>query len=68
MVQLAHTLGLHVIAEGVENDEQLAFLLSVACEYSQGYLFSRPQPGTLNGPTTYVVPETLPPQAQRVAG
>jgi diguanylate cyclase (GGDEF)-like protein len=68
VVQLAHTLGLQVVAEGVETDEQLAFLLSAACEYSQGYLFSRPQPGTRTGPATYVVPETLPPQAQRVAG
>ena len=42
LVSLAHDLGIEVIAEGVENDEQLAFLEDLGCEYIQGFLFSRP--------------------------
>jgi EAL domain-containing protein (putative c-di-GMP-specific phosphodiesterase class I) len=39
---MAHSLGLKVIAEGVENPQQLAFLAANACDEVQGYLFSRP--------------------------
>jgi EAL domain-containing protein (putative c-di-GMP-specific phosphodiesterase class I) len=39
---LAHQLGLQVIAEGVENDEQLALVRALKCEYVQGFLYSRP--------------------------
>lgn len=43
-VLLAHKLGLETVAEGVETDGQLKFLLSVGCERIQGYLISRPLP------------------------
>ena len=43
-VLLAHKLGLDVVAEGVETEAQLKFLLSVGCEKIQGYLISRPLP------------------------
>lgn len=43
-IDMAHNLGIHVIAEGVETTEQLAFLLSNGCNMFQGYLFSKPLP------------------------
>lgn len=39
---MARGLGLDVVAEGVETDQQLRFLLAHRCQYYQGYLFSRP--------------------------
>lgn len=44
IIDLAHSLGYTVVAEGVENTEQLAVLRSMGCERIQGYLFSRPVP------------------------
>jgi EAL domain-containing protein (putative c-di-GMP-specific phosphodiesterase class I) len=42
IVTMAHSLNLKVIAEGVETEEQLAFLRANRCDEAQGYLFSRP--------------------------
>lgn len=42
LISLAHELGMSVIAEEVEREEQLAFLLEHDCEYIQGFLFSKP--------------------------
>jgi EAL domain-containing protein (putative c-di-GMP-specific phosphodiesterase class I) len=41
---MAHKLGLKVIAEGVETQEQLDLLKKIQCDYGQGYLFARPMP------------------------
>jgi EAL domain-containing protein (putative c-di-GMP-specific phosphodiesterase class I) len=42
IVSLAHGLGLSVVAEGVENRQQLEFLKSLGCDFAQGYFFARP--------------------------
>ncbi|MCH8050477.1 MAG: PAS domain S-box protein [Chloroflexi bacterium] len=44
IVSMARGLGLKVIAEGVETEEQLAFLKALRCDEFQGYLFSKPVP------------------------
>lgn len=44
LISLAATMQLNSIAEGVETEEQLAFLRSRACDQMQGFLFSRPLP------------------------
>jgi EAL domain-containing protein (putative c-di-GMP-specific phosphodiesterase class I) len=45
IIAMAHSLNMEVIAEGVETEDQLAFLQSLGCDKIQGYLFSRPVPG-----------------------
>jgi diguanylate cyclase (GGDEF)-like protein/PAS domain S-box-containing protein len=44
IVSLAHSLGLQVTAEGIEDADQLNALAALGCEYGQGYHFSRPLP------------------------
>ncbi len=44
VVQLAHGLGLEVVAEGVEEEGQMAVLEMLHCDRMQGFLFSRPLP------------------------
>jgi diguanylate cyclase (GGDEF)-like protein len=43
MIQLAHGFNIDVIAEGVENESQLAFLQQQGCDYIQGYLVGTPR-------------------------
>ncbi|WP_019507763.1 bifunctional diguanylate cyclase/phosphodiesterase [Pleurocapsa sp. PCC 7319] len=42
IINLAHSLGLDVIAEGIETEAQLEILRCLGCEYGQGYLFAYP--------------------------
>jgi diguanylate cyclase (GGDEF)-like protein/PAS domain S-box-containing protein len=56
IIAMAHSLKLKVVAEGVENVEQLEFLRENKCDLIQGYLFSKPLPADafamlLSGPT-----------------
>lgn len=44
IIDIAHELGLEVIAEGVELYEHLAMLMKLGCDHAQGYYFSRPIP------------------------
>ena len=43
-IQMAHSLGLKVVAEGVESERIWCELLALGCDYGQGYYFSRPVP------------------------
>jgi len=42
IIMLARSMGMNVVAEGVETHDQLSYLKSLDCEYGQGFLFSRP--------------------------
>ncbi|TDR81496.1 sensor domain-containing protein [Paludibacterium purpuratum] len=44
IINMGHSLGLKVVAEGVETDDQWHFLLREGCDIGQGYLFSPPVP------------------------
>ncbi len=44
VINLAHNLGIQVVAEGVETEDQLSFLKNHRCNFAQGYLISRPIP------------------------
>lgn len=43
-IDLGHNLGLTIVAEGVEREEELQLLGTLGCEYAQGYYISRPLP------------------------
>ena len=44
-IDLAHNLGLEVVAEGVETQQAYDRLRSMGCDTAQGYFISRPMPG-----------------------
>ncbi|OGP25503.1 MAG: hypothetical protein A2X99_04390 [Deltaproteobacteria bacterium GWB2_55_19] len=42
IIRMAHSMNIEVVAEGVETEEQVAYLQSIGCDKLQGYLLSRP--------------------------
>ncbi|MBI6871762.1 EAL domain-containing protein [Clostridium aciditolerans] len=59
IISMAHSLGLMVIAEGVEDKEQLRFLQSRHCDFVQGYYFSKPIPADVFETGFYNLQETF---------
>ena len=55
IINLAHSLKLNAVAEGVETDEQSRLLRLLKCDEMQGFLFSRPLPCEVFE-TTYLTP------------
>lgn len=44
-IELAHNLGLKVVAEGIEEPDHIGLLQEMNCDFAQGYFFSKPQSG-----------------------
>lgn len=44
IIELAHTLGMKIVVEGIENKEMAEMITSYGCDYMQGYYFAKPLP------------------------
>ncbi len=44
IIELAHTMGMAIVVEGIENREMVDMIASYGCDYMQGYYFSKPLP------------------------
>jgi EAL domain-containing protein (putative c-di-GMP-specific phosphodiesterase class I) len=44
IINIARTMEMNVVAEGIETEEQQSVLTDLGCDYLQGFLFSRPLP------------------------
>jgi EAL domain-containing protein (putative c-di-GMP-specific phosphodiesterase class I) len=70
--RLGHALNLQLVAEGIEQREQVSALRGLACQYGQGYYFARPlTPGALADQLHRQADEpgwNLEPSAQAVRG
>ncbi len=53
IIHMAHRLGIKLIAEGIENENQKNVLTDINCDYLQGFLFAKPQP--LNQLIAYIL-------------
>jgi EAL domain-containing protein (putative c-di-GMP-specific phosphodiesterase class I) len=60
IISAAHTFGLDVVAEGVEEPAQLERLRAQACDLAQGYLLHRPLPADAAGALMGALPEATP--------
>ncbi len=45
IITMSHSLGISVVAEGIETEKQIETLYNLGCDFGQGYIFSRPIPG-----------------------
>ncbi len=59
MINMAHSLGLTVTAEGIETPAQADYLTALECDSLQGYLFSLPEPGERLGQAIHHAEEAL---------
>ena len=64
IVGLAHSIGLSVVAEGVETKQQADFLADHGCDELQGYYFSRPVSSAVLQ-STFLSPSPEPPSRER---
>ena len=64
-IDLAHSLGIRVVAEGVENPETWEQLAHLGCDFVQGFYVSRPVPGSELGPWLRAPKCTLPADGSR---
>ena len=62
VIAMGHTLGLRVVAEGIETAAQAAILSDLSCDVGQGWLYGRPEPAT-----TALLPEPRPELAAAAA-
>jgi diguanylate cyclase (GGDEF)-like protein len=62
-VELAHALGLRVVAEGVEDDRCLGLLTGLRCDLVQGYVISKPKPAGELELARHVLPAVAPRRA-----
>jgi len=46
IIRMVHRYGLYTVAEGVEHEEELSYLLREGCDFIQGYYYSKPLPET----------------------
>jgi diguanylate cyclase (GGDEF)-like protein/PAS domain S-box-containing protein len=60
IIAMAHSLGVEVVAEGVDSDARAALLTRLGCDIGQGYLFGRPVPAErFPGPSHLYEPKTV---------
>jgi EAL domain-containing protein (putative c-di-GMP-specific phosphodiesterase class I) len=60
VIELAHRLGLRVVAEGVEDEVTLARLAELGCDQTQGFLYGRPAPAAQLHPAPAAQPRPAP--------
>ena len=49
-IELGHSMGLRIVAEGIEDKVTLGMLAELGCDFAQGYFISRPKPASAFNP------------------